>query len=241
MTPTPLFRLEGVIHRYDRAWTLRIDSLEIPAGGVFAIVGPNGSGKSTLLKLLHLLEPPQRGQISYRGHAVRHPAPLAFRREIAMVFQRPVMLWGNVRRNIEYGLRLRGMSEPEWVEEVLGVMNLRSLAEAPARTLSGGEMQRVALGRALAVRPQVLLLDEPTANLDPQSAAAIEAIIRTTSASPERTVVLVTHNIFQARRLAQHVAMILEGQLVEAAPVEAFFENPADGRTRAFVQGELIY
>jgi len=158
-----------------------------------------------------------------------------------MVFQRPVMLWGNVRQNIEYGLRLRGMSEPEWVEEVLGVMNLRSLAEAPARTLSGGEMQRVALGRALAVRPQVLLLDEPTANLDPQSAAAIEAIIRTTSASPERTVVLVTHNIFQARRLAQHVAMILEGQLVEAAPVEAFFENPADGRTRAFVQGELIY
>jgi tungstate transport system ATP-binding protein len=126
------------------------------------------------------------------------------------------------------------------VDEALARVGLRELANSPARTLSGGEAQRVALARALAVEPDVLLLDEPTANLDPYNVVLIEQIIQEARAAKRMTLVLVTHNIFQARRLAGRVGLMLNGQLVEVGATEQFFESPRDPRARAFVRGEMV-
>jgi tungstate transport system ATP-binding protein len=125
--------------------------------------------------------------------------------------------------------------------EALEVVGLSALARQSARTLSGGEAQRVALARALVLRPDVLLLDEPTANLDPYNIGVIEATVRRLNAEQGTTVVLVTHNVFQAHRLAHRMGLLLDGRLVEAADVRTFFESPRDPRTGAFVRGEMIY
>jgi tungstate transport system ATP-binding protein len=157
-----------------------------------------------------------------------------------MVFQQPALLSRTVRYNIAYGLRLRG--EHNWqstVDTMLEQVSLTHVADASAHTLSGGEKQRVAIARTLVLDPEVLILDEPTANLDPYNIRIIEDLVRERTANT--TVVMVTHNIFQARRLADRVALILEGELVEIAPNEQFFNHPQDERTAAFVNGDLIY
>jgi tungstate transport system ATP-binding protein len=167
--------------------------------------------------------------------------PLALRREVTTVFQRPVMLAGSVRDNVAFGLRLRGQGAAGQVDAALARVGLTALAGAPAGALSGGEAQRTALARALVVQPRVLLLDEPTANLDPYNVGLIEALVREENRERGTTVVVVTHNVFQARRLAHRAALLLAGQLVEAAPVEQFFAAPQDPRTGAFVRGEMVY
>ena len=158
-----------------------------------------------------------------------------------MVFQRPFLMSRTVFDNVAYGLRIRGDSNPEAVWEALERVSLTKLAKAPANTLSGGEMQRVAVARALVIEPQVLLLDEPTANLDPYNARIIENLISEQNQQFHTTIVLVTHNIFQARRLATRVGLMLNGELVEIAPKDTFFESPADPRTKAFLSGDLVY
>ncbi len=157
------------------------------------------------------------------------------------VFQRPVLLHDSVRNNVAYSLRLRGEKAAERVDRALAEVGLQGLARRPAQTLSGGEMQRVALARALVVEPRVLLLDEPTANLDPYNVSLIEGLIREHNQRAGTTVVLVTHNVFQAKRLAHRTALLLNGSLVELAETPLFFTSPADARTRAFVQGEMVY
>jgi tungstate transport system ATP-binding protein len=166
--------------------------------------------------------------------------PLAVRREITTVFQRPVLLRGSVRRNVAYGLRLRSRRDERLVEQILAGVGLGDLARAKAQRLSGGEMQRVALARALVIRPTVLLLDEPTANLDPYNVALIEDIVRRQNCEQGMTVVLVTHNVFQAKRLATRVGLMLAGRLIELGPTRQFFESPADPRTASFVRGEMV-
>jgi tungstate transport system ATP-binding protein len=144
--------------------------------------------------------------------------------------------------NVNYGLRLRGRKDSSRpVEKALKQVGLEDLARQQARTLSGGEAQRVALARAMVVQPDVLLLDEPTANLDPYNVGLIEDIARTLNEERGTTLVLVTHNVFQAKRLAHRVALLLEGQIVEIADVDVFFRSPRDPRTAAFVRGEMIY
>ncbi len=139
-------------------------------------------------------------------------------------------------------LRIRGQRDTQAaIERVLARVSLTHLADAPAHTLSGGELQRVALARALVVEPRVLLLDEPTANLDPANVRLIETLIREQHEQYGTTIVLVTHNVFQAQRLATRVALILDGELVEVAPAAAFFDSPQDPRTAAFVSGDLVY
>jgi tungstate transport system ATP-binding protein len=168
--------------------------------------------------------------------------PLELRRRVTTVFQRPILLNRSVRDNVEYGLRLRGRRNGrQLVEATLERVGLGELAAQRARTLSGGEAQRVALARAMVLRPDVLLLDEPTANLDPYNVGLIEEIVRDLNREWGTTIVLVTHNIFQARRLADRVALLLEGQMVEMADVGSFFKSPRDPRAAAFVRGDMVY
>lgn len=166
---------------------------------------------------------------------------LAMRRQLTMVFQRPLLLNRNVTANIEYGLRLRGLKAKERVAQVLEQLGLTDLARANARNLSGGEAQRVSLARAMVLETPILLLDEPTANLDPYNVSLIENAIRSINQQRAATVVIVTHNVFQARRLAHRTALLLDGHLVETLPTEAFFNAPDDARTAAFVRGDMVY
>lgn len=242
---TPLYNLTHIQQRYGARTVLKMPHLHIQAGEVLTLVGPSGAGKSTLLRLLALLEAPTQGNLSLNlnGHAVSHQtATIQDRRELVMVFQRPVLLSRSVRTNVAYGLRLRGERDVDArVNTVLERVALRHLAEVPSHTLSGGEMQRVALARALVLEPRILLLDEPTANLDPYNVRLIEKLVSEQQARYNTTIVLVTHNIFQAKRLASRVALLLDGELVEVAPVQAFFDAPQDPRTATFISGDLVY
>jgi tungstate transport system ATP-binding protein len=241
----PLYTLTNVEQRYGARTVLRIPELTIQAGEVFALVGPSGAGKSTLLRLLALLEAPTRGDVWLHLDERRvsyGSATIEDRRRLAMVFQRPALLTRSVRANIAYGLRLRGERDGRnRVDAALARVSLDHLADARPRTLSGGEMQRVAVARALVLEPRVLLLDEPTANLDPANVRLIESLIREQHDQHGATIILVTHNIFQARRLATRVALVLDGALVEVAPADQFFNAPQDARAAAFISGDLVY
>lgn len=244
MSSDVAYDIANLTKSYAGRQVLAIERLQVRAGEVLAVVGPSGSGKSTLLRLLNFLEPPDSGVIRFQGmeFGSDRSAPLAVRRQVTTVAQRPVLLNRDVRANVQFGLRLRGLrNSTELVEATLEQVGLRHLAKQPARTLSGGEAQRVALARAMVLRPTVLLLDEPTANLDPYNVALIEDIVRTLNREQRTTLVLVTHNIFQAHRLAHRVAFILDGRLVEVSDVDAFFDRPGDPRTAAFVRGEMVY
>lgn len=237
-----IYRLENLRQTYGARTVLHIEALDVHAGEILALVGPSGAGKSTLLRLLNFLEAPASGKLLYRGRAMEGAqAPLELRREVTTVFQRPVVVGANIFDNVAYGLHLRGQRVNGQVEEMLARVGLEERARISARKLSGGELQRVALARALVIEPRVLLLDEPTANLDPYNVTLIEAIVREQNRTRGTTVVVVTHNVFQARRLAQRVGLMLNGNLVEISSVDTFFDAPADPRTAAFVRGEMIY
>ncbi len=239
---SPIYRLDALRQVYAGRVVLDIDRLEVRPGEILALVGPSGAGKSTLLRLLNFLEAPAGGTITFLGQTIADGrAPLPLRRQVTTVFQRPVLQQATVRDNIGYGLRLRGQPTDGVVEQMIARVGLTALACQPARGLSGGEIQRVALARALVIRPTVLLLDEPTANLDPYNVGLIEEIIRSHNAEHGTTIVLVTHNVFQARRLAHRAGLLLAGRLVELADAETFFTAPADPRTAAFVRGDMIY
>ncbi|MBI5876481.1 MAG: ATP-binding cassette domain-containing protein [Chloroflexi bacterium] len=216
----------------------------IARGEIFALVGPSGAGKSTLLRVLAAVERPTGGQVQFDSAVMdaTHAPSLGTRRRISLVFQRPILLNEPVGDNVAYGLRARGVRHvTPRVQRALSLVQLAHLERVPARTLSAGEAQRVALARALVVEPDALLLDEPTANLDPYNVSLIEQIIRDQHARRAMTSIIVTHNIFQARRLATRVGLMLAGELVEVSDTETFFEHPRDERTRAFVRGDMIY
>ncbi len=240
----PVYRLQGVTKAYNGRRVLDIEALEVHRGEVFALVGPSGAGKSTLLRLLNFLETPTGGVIHFLGREFGADGTLSLdlRRRVTMVFQRPILLNRSVWDNVAYGLRLRGERRVKaQVQAALERVSLETLAAQQARTLSAGEVQRVALARAIVLQPEVLLLDEPTANLDPYNVSLIEGIIQTLNREQGTTLVLVTHNVFQARRLAQRAALLLGGRLVEVADAETFFRSPRDPRTDAFVRGEMVY
>ncbi|MBC7262194.1 MAG: phosphate ABC transporter ATP-binding protein [Chloroflexi bacterium] len=239
-----IYQLRNVTKVYDGRCVLHVDYLTIRRGEIFAIVGPSGAGKSTLLRLLNFLESPTTGHIRFLDAEFNpvQPMPLELRRRVTTVFQRPVLLDRSVWANVTYGLWLRGRRDSDaLVQAVIDQVGLTELAHQRARTLSGGEAQRVALARAMVLQPDVLLLDEPTANLDPYNVGLIEDIVRKLNHDSGVTVVLVTHNVFQARRLAHRAALLLGGELIEVADAEVFFQSPRDPRTRAFVRGEMVY
>ena len=239
-----VYRLLNVTKEYQGRRVLQVDNLKIERGEVFALVGPSGAGKSTLLRLLNFLEPPSTGRVRFLDieFGASQPMPLKYRRRVTTVFQRPILLNRSVQANVGYGLSLRGLRDPNGeIEKALEQVGLQALSRQRARTLSGGEAQRVALARAIVLKPDVLLLDEPTANLDPYNVGLIEEIVTKLNREQGTTLVLVTHNVFQAKRLAHRVALMLESQIIEAGDVETFFESPQDPRTAAFVRGEMVY
>ncbi len=218
--------------------------LAVQRGEILAVVGPSGAGKTTLLRMLGLVEPPSAGSLEFLGVRLAGSArpPLSLRRRVAMVFQRPLLLADSVWNNVAYGLKVRGRRDySASVEQALSMVGLRQLGNVHALTLSGGEAQRVALARALVVEPDVLLLDEPTTNLDPYNVGLMEDVVRTAPKEKQTTVVMVTHNVFQARRVSTRVGLLLNGDLVEVAGTPEFFEHPCDPRTGAFVRGEMVY
>ncbi len=239
-----IYRLQNVTKTYQDRCVLTVNSLKVQRGEIFALVGPSGAGKSTLLRLLNFIEPPTTGRIRFLDteFTIDQQVPLGLRRRVTTVFQRPILLNRSVEANVEYGLKLRNhAASGKKVAVALEKVGLTDLARQRARTLSGGEAQRVALARALVLDPDVLLLDEPTANLDPFNVGLIEEIVSERNREDNTTLVLVTHNVFQARRLAHRVALMLEGEIVEVKDVESFFDAPEDPRTRAFVRGEMVY
>jgi len=209
-------------------------SMEITEGPRTIILGPNGAGKSVLMRLCHGLFAPTSGSITWRGAANG-------RRRQAMVFQRPVMLRRSAVANIVYGLKLAGISPSECelrARDVLDAVGLSGIAEQPARVLSGGEQQRVALARAWALGPEVLFLDEPTANLDPGAAREVESLIGQIRAGGTK-IVMTTHNLGQAKRLGDEILFLSQGRLVERTPVDQFFAKPQSAEADAFIRGEL--
>ncbi len=209
-------------------------SVEIAAGPRTIILGPNGAGKSVLMRLCHGLLKSTAGAIAWRG-----PTTGGLRQ--AMVFQRPVMLRRSALANVTYGMQLAGITPRECelrARDVLEAVGLLHLSERPARMLSGGEQQRVALARAWALNPEVLFLDEPTANLDPGAARDIENIIAQIHASGTK-IIMSTHNLGQARRLADEILFLHQGRLVERAAAEPFFRHPGSAEAASFIRDEI--
>jgi tungstate transport system ATP-binding protein len=209
-----------------------------PAGGLAVLIGPNGAGKSLLIRTLAGLVVPDAGRVSWGGSV---PDRARVRR-IGFVFQRPVMLRRSARENVAYALRLAGHGRAEAdrvATQTLEQHGLGPLADTFARRLSGGEQQRVALARALALSPEVLFLDEPTANLDPASMAMIEARVRAAARAGTR-VLLVTQDLAQARRLADEIVFMHGGRIVERGPATSFLTGPATAAARAFLAGEIL-
>ena len=209
-----------------------LDSIdtEFAAGMRSVILGPNGAGKSLLLRICHGLLKPTKGQVRWLGEGRQ-----------AMVFQRPVMLRRSVIGNITYALFLAGVPRAQRGARALAALNqvgLGALASRAARVLSGGEQQRLALARAWALAPQVLFLDEPTANLDPGATRQIEAIINEFHGAGTK-VIMTTHNLGQARRMGDEIFFINQGCLAQGEPVRQFFEAPSSEAARDFIKGEL--
>lgn len=228
----PVFELQGAAVSFGAVTALRGISLRVMPGERVALVGANGCGKSTLLRLLHGLLEPGAGQ-------VRRPP----RQRLAMLFQRPWMLRASAANNVALGLWLAGMS---WraarraAGTALDRVGIADLARRNARTLSGGQQQRLALARAWALQPQALLLDEPTASLDPGAKREVEALIAEFGAQPGVSLVFASHNLGQVKRLATRVIYLERGRLIADLPVHDFFHGPLPEEARLFVQGELV-
>lgn len=216
--------------------------LDLPDGGIrsgsrTALIGPNGAGKSTLLRILAGLESPDQGTVRYHG---KTEIP---RQDITLVFQKPYLLSTTVENNIAYPMKLRGMSKAKMIErvdELLEELGMTAFKKQKAWKLSGGETQKVALARALSFHPRLLLLDEPTANIDPYTTAEIERILLAISKKESITIVIITHNLAQAKRLCDEALMLHKGALVEAGDNQQVLTRPRNEITRQFVAGELI-
>ncbi len=215
---------------------LRDIDLVIAPGAPSLVIGPNGAGKSTLLRLAMGLLAPTSGTVTWGGS--RDPAP----RRRAILFQRPVMLRRSAQGNVAYALLQAGCARADVVgraHHLLERVGLAALAHRPARHLSGGEQQRLALARALARDPEILLLDEPTANLDPAATRAVEAIIGEAAASGIK-ILMTSHDLGQVRRLAGEVHFLVAGRLRESASAAAFFDHPQSPLAQAFLRGDIV-
>ena len=228
---------------YDENIILRGISLRLEKGEVTGIIGPSGAGKSTLLRILNLLEEPTSGEVLFEGSPMPEGKKerLELRRRMTMVFQKPVVFNTSVFNNVAYGLKLRGYRTDDiekLVNEALKNVGFEN-GEKNALKLSGGEAQRVALARAMVLNPDTLLLDEPTANLDPGNVRLFEEGLL--KMAENTTIVLATHNLHQAKRLAGRVVFMLAGELIEVGDVGEVFSNPTDERTDRFLKGEMVY
>lgn len=211
-----LIEIKGLYKSFGKSEILNDINLDVEEGKVLALIGPTGSGKTSLLRLIDTLDQPTRGSIFFHGEDIcrfSSKEKLLVRRRMAMVFQKPVMFSRSVYENVAYGLKVRGKRSSR--DDVLNTIEEVGLSEYESRsaaTLSGGEMQRIALARAMVIKPEVLLLDEPTANLDPRSASAIDDLIGRLAQSGT-TVIIASHNMAECRRLANKVVVLVKGRI----------------------------
>lgn len=219
---------------YDGRQVLDAKEGRVRNGSRTAIVGPNGAGKSTLLKIIAGLESPDEGTVLYNGN---NQFP---QMDVTLVFQKPYLISSTVEKNIAYPMKLRGFS-PEQIEnritELTEELNLSGFRKQKSWKLSGGETQKVALARALSFRPKLLLLDEPTANIDPYTTSEIERMLLSIT---DTTIIMVTHNLAQAKRVCDDIIMLHEGQIVETGRAAEVLTAPKSEKARRFIEGELL-
>lgn len=233
-------RLEGIEKAYRTVKAVNDVALDIAGGKIIVLIGVNGAGKTTLLRIIAGLENPDKGYIFFSGKS-QHAKEL---RQIAtLVFQRTAMFSRSVYDNLAYGLKIRGKQDHEIREritEALNAVGLRNFEKRKAKKLSSGEQQRIALARAFLLQPTILLLDEPTANLDPNSATVMERAI-IDRRKKDDIIIMATHNLSQAKRLGDEIVHMYNGKIIERATPEEFFDNPHDEITRKFINGELEF
>ncbi len=220
-------------------------TLEIHRGEIFTIIGPSGSGKTTLLRLIDLLDWPSAGKILFDGHdtAGTERARLAIRRRMSMVFQKPAVLNTTVAENVAFGLKFRGTDQAQIdprITSALELVGLSGFEKRRATSLSGGEMQRVAIARAMVTEPEVLLLDEPTANLDPVSTEIIEDLLIKINREMHTTILFSTHDMIQGQRLAHRIGVIMNGRLVQVGTLHDIFYQPKGKEVARFVGIDTI-
>ncbi len=222
-------------------------SFSVKKGECFTIIGPNGSGKTTLLRIIGLLETPTKGMIMYMGNIITNLSKkeiIQFRRKLSFVRQKPVVLNTSVANNIAYGLKVRGVGRDQIfskVTEIVGLVGLRSLANKNARSLSGGEMQRVAIAMNFVVSPEIYLLDEVSANLDLQNVALLDTFITKIKQDKEKTIILSTHDPLEAIKYADRIAVLNDGKISQIGTPDEIFTSPVDEFTAQFVGYENIF
>jgi tungstate transport system ATP-binding protein len=240
-----MIEAEGLSKIYGQKEILREISFSIPDGEVFGLIGPSGSGKSTLLRLLDLIEMPTRGALSILGEDALSPdSRFSLRRRMGMLSQKPIIFNRTVYENIALGMKFRNTSRTsidERVRDALREIGLADYARRSARTLSGGEAQRVALARAIVTDPEILFLDEPTANLDPNSVEMIEETILRLNRDAGTTVIVSTHDMLQGQRLAGRIGVIMDGTLPQIGTTMEIFHRPATRKLAHFVQVDNIF
>lgn len=223
---TALIELVNITKRFGDRNVLNNVTLQVQEGEILALLGPNGSGKSTLLKLMAFLLHPDTGEIRFQNESVTVKNSERMRLQSTLVFQKTLVLNTNVFNNVAYGLKTRKIPKTqiaELVKKALKLVKLEGFEKRPARKLSGGEQQRVAIARALVLKTKLLLLDEPTANLDPKNAGILEEVIATANREMKTAIVMATHNMFQAKTLPTRIALINDGSITEVgAPAEIF-------------------
>jgi len=235
----------GIRQRRDGGDILKNINLRVERGEVFALIGPTGAGKTTLLRLIDLIDTPTEGRIFFDGVDVTasERVRLEARRRMAFVLQKPVVFNMSVYENIAHGLRWRGAGRRQVHERVEGILETVGMSEyrkRNARTLSGGEVQRVAIARAIATEPELLLLDEPTANLDPVSASKIEELIADIIKRDSITVIMATHDMVQGERLADRISVMMNGEIVQTGDPRSIFNTPHNRAVAELVGMENI-
>jgi tungstate transport system ATP-binding protein len=220
-------------------------SIDIRKGPLYTMVGPNGSGKSTLLRILSLIEQVDSGEVMYHQNGVSMTNPhnnTEIRRKVVLVPTRAALFHETVFNNAAYGLRLRGIgqkSRKDRIMQALKVVGLAGKENINAGELSSGEAQRLALARALVIDPDILLLDEPTASLDPDNTKIMEKIIKDKKDRSQQIMIMVTHNLYQAKALSDYIIYMYKGEIIEVSPADAFFEKPSTELAQQFVFGEV--
>ncbi len=231
--------------RYGDKEILKGISFDVQRGEVFAVIGPTGAGKTTLLRIIDLLERPTSGAVYIDGldTSASEKVRLDIRRRIGVVFQKPIVFNASVYDNVAYGLKIRGEEKAslhQKVKSALEMVDLSGYEDRRARTLSGGEVQRVALARAIVIEPEILLLDEPSANLDPVSTAHVEEVISRIIRELNTTVVMATHDMSQGQRLADRIGVLMDGQILQAGEPREVFNYPTSRKIAEFVAMENI-